>query len=244
MTQTNYDTDGRDTDGWDAGGRDADEWGQYRSLSTLAVVAFVLGICSLLTFASPLMLVVPLGAIATALLALKGISASAGNLSGAKLALFGLALAICFSAASFARVKLRDVILQRQADRVGRQWLSLAAEGRSEDMMQLMTKDAVDKLSPTDPAEQPMSFFGGVFANALMRQDPLVVGLTELAAADEMHLRLKEASIIAVANPPQAMFQYVAGRAESEQKDCTILLKRFPATELETVWLVDSWKLE
>jgi len=244
MTLTNDHTNDAESGGWSVDGRDADEWGQYRSLSSLAVVAFVLGLCSLLTFVSPLMLVVPLAAVAAALLALKGISASAGSLSGGKLALVGLTLAICFSTASFARLKIRDRILQQQADRVGRQWLALAAQGRSEDMLPLMSKAAVDKLSPTEPAQQPMSFFGDVFAKALLRQDSLVVSLSNLGTADEIRLRLKETGTLAEATPPQAFFHYVAGMAESEQAECSIVLKRFQVGELETAWLVDSWQLE
>jgi len=223
---------------------DADEWGQYRSLSTLAVVAFVLGLCSLLAFVSPLMLVVPLAAVATALLALKGIAASEGGLSGAKLARLGLALAILFTVASFARVKIRDVLLQRQADRAGRQWLSLAAQSRSEDMLELMTKAAAGKLLPTNTAQQQTSFFGGIFAIAMMRQDPLVVRLSELRGTGEIRLELKDASIVATGQPPEAFFRYIAGNAESEQQDCLMVLKRFQASDSETIWLIDSWALE
>ncbi len=223
---------------------DADEWGQYSSLSTLAVVAFVLGLCSAVMFASPLMVVVPLAAVATALVALKGIAASAGGLSGARLAYWGLALAIVFGVASVTRVKVREVILQRQADHVGRQWLSLAAEGRAEEMLQLMSRSAVEKLTPAVEPGQPMPFFAGILASALIRQEPLVVSLMELQEAGKGRYQLSDSSINAAGVLPQAVFRYIAGSAGAEQKTCLMVLKRFRAPNLEAMWMVDSWSLE
>ncbi len=223
---------------------DADEWGQYRSLSVLAVVAFVLGLCSIVMFVGPLLVVVPLAAVATALLALKGIAASGGGLSGARLAWWGLALAIVFGVASFSRVKVRDILMQRQADRVGRQWLSMAAEGRAEDMLQLMTRGAVDKLTPAVAPGQPMPFFGGILASALVRQDPLILSLKELQATGDSRLHLQDSSIDVAGNPPQAVFRYVAGKSGSEQQSYLMVLKRYRASGLQAIWLIDSWKLE
>lgn len=227
----------------DTRGYDADELGEYRSLSTLAVVALGLGIGSALTFASPLMLVVPLAAVGAALLALRAIAASGGGLTGARLARLGLALAILFTVAAFARVKVRNMLLQAQVDRVGRQWLTLAAQSRSEEMLELMTRAAVDKVSPTESGNQPLSFFGGMFATAMMRQDPLVVSLSERLEDDTLRLRLTEAEVFAGAKPPQAAIRYAAGIAE-EAVECLLVFKRFQASDQATVWLVDSWKLE
>jgi len=222
----------------------ADEWGQYRSLSTLAVVALVLGLCSVVAFASPLMGVVPLVAAATALLALKGISASEGGLSGARLARWGLALAILFGVASITRGKVAEMILQRQADRVGRQWLSMAAEGRAESMLELMTKDALDKISPAVEAGQPMPFFGEILASALIRQDPLVVELMELRKTGDIRFQLEDSGVIAASNPPQAFLRYATNSANSEPRFGSMVLKRFQASKTEEVWLVDSWEFE
>jgi len=232
-----------ETNAYEASSYDADQWGQYRSLSTLAVVAFVLGLCSAAMFAGPLLVVVPLAAVATALLALKGIAASEGGLSGARLAWWGLAFAIVFSVASFARVQVRDQILQRQADQLGQQWLALAAEGRAEDMLQLMTRTAAEKLTPAVEPGQAMSFFGGILASALIRQDPLVVSLMELREGGENKLPIIDASIEIASKPPRAVFRYAVSKADPQQT-CLMVLKRFQAPGQEAVWLVDSWLLE
>ncbi len=222
---------------------DADEWGQYRSLSSLAVVAFVLGVGSLLMFVSPLLMVVPLAAVATALLALKGIAASDGGLSGAKLARWGLALAILCSVASYARVKFSDVLMQRQADRVARQWLTLAAEGNAESMLELMSKSAIEKLTPAVAPDQPMPFFGYILASALIRHDPLTLGLAELQSEDgSLRLKLADAGLLK-GSPTQASLRYVANQSKAKPLTCLLALKRF-ASPAGSLWLVDSWALE
>jgi hypothetical protein len=244
-TETNNTEANFEADSADASGYDADEWGQYRSLSTLSVVAFVLGLCSIVTFASPLMLVFPLAAAATALLALQGISASEGSLSGARLARWGMALAIVFGVASYARVQIRDLLMQRQAERVARQWLDLAADGKAETMMDLMSRAAVEKVSPSEQASQPApSFFSGMLASALLRQDPLVVGLSELRDAGEIRFRLADSQVIAAAKPPKTFLRFTAASSGAEQRECTMELKRFRATEEQRIWLVDSWELK
>lgn len=242
---TSSDDPGDDTRSLDATGYNADELGQYRSLSTQAVIAFVLGICSVATFAGPLLVVVPLAAAATALLALKSIASSEGGLSGARLARWGLALAILFSVAAIARVKVRDTLLQRQADQVGRQWLSLAAEGRTEEMLEMMTKAAIDKVAPASGAAQ-LSFFGNVLGSAILRQDPLVVSLNELQETGQANIQLSDASVTDASMPPQAVFRYTMSGSDRslEQKQCLLVLKRFRTSSINVIWLIDSWKLE
>ncbi len=242
-TPTSSDTRDDDTRSLDTTGYNADELGQYRSLSTLAVIAFVLGLCSAAMFAGPLMVVVPLAAVAAALLALKGIASSEGGVSGAWLARWGLALAIFFSVASAAHIKVRDNLLQRQADDVGRQWLSLAAEGRSEEMLELMTEVAIDKVAPASGAGQ-MSVFGSIFSSALLRQDPLVVKLNDLQEVVAASFRLTDASVSIKSRPPQAVFRYTASCPGQEQQLCLLVLKRYRNADLNVIWLVDSWTLE
>lgn len=226
-----------------ASSHDADEWGQYRSLSSLAVVAFLLGVGSLLMFVSPLLMVVPLAAVATALLALKGIAASDGGLSGAKLAHWGLALAILCSVASYARVKFSDVLLQRQADRVARQWLALAADGNAESMLEMMSRGALEKLTPAVAPGQPMPFFGKILASALIRHDPVVLGMSKLQGG-EGSLRLKLANVgLLKEDQLQASLRYVASNLKAEPVVCLLALKRLTSLA-GNVWQVDSWALE
>jgi hypothetical protein len=66
---------------------------QYRSLSALAVVAFLLGILSLLALLSPILWVVPLCAVAVGAIALRAIYQDSQK-SGERLAKIGLLLAL------------------------------------------------------------------------------------------------------------------------------------------------------
>ncbi len=222
---------------------DADEWGQYRSLSTLSVIALLLGLCSALAFVSPLMFVVPLAAVAAALLAWKRIVSSDGNLSGSRLACAGLALAVLFASASLARVQFRDRIMRGQADSVAQQWLSFAAKGSAEQMLELMTKEASEKISPAAAPGQPTSFFGGMLASALLRQDPLVVGLKQQDGGVP-RFRLQDAEVVTESNPPQAVFRYLADTGAEAPQTCLLVLKRYRASKAEYTWLIDSWAVE
>ena len=119
--------------------RDVDELGQYRSLSTLAVMAFLLGLVSMLTFITPSLVVIPLTAMAVAALALTRIHSSAGALTGGWLARTGLVLAIVFAVAAFSRVSLRDHLSIQLAEAAARQWLSAVSTGQTEEALKMMT---------------------------------------------------------------------------------------------------------
>lgn len=95
----------------------ADELGPYQAISLMSVLALLLGlISSSATFLSPMLLVVPLLAVAVALLALAKINAPNSGLSGARLARAGLALAILFGVASCARLAVSNLLENRQAE--------------------------------------------------------------------------------------------------------------------------------
>ncbi len=224
---------------------DADELGQYRSLSSLAVVSVVLGAFSALTFASPMLIVVPLAAAGTALLALRSIATSGGGLSGTRLALVGLTLAVMFGVAAFARVVVRDSLLERQVDQVCQQWLGLASDGQVDEMLVLMSKQAADRLKPAVEVAQPDSIFGGMLTSALMRQDPLVVALTTISESGELKFEIRDSQILATISPAQAQVRYAVSTAESDTSaTCQIVLKRFRTGDNEFEWFVDGWTLE
>ncbi len=233
-----------DPSSYDASSYDADELGQYRSLSTLAVVALVLGICSLVAFTSPLLIVVPLSAGASGLLALQGIAASEGGLTGGRLARCGLALAVFFAVGSLTRTKVHEAILRGQADRVARLWLAKAADGRTEGMLEWMAQAAAEKLTPSVEPGQPMPNFGNILASALMRQDPYVLSLRKLRDQGEFHLKLQDAQVFAQSKNPIANFRYVVSRADADQETYVIRLKRHQMPAQKQVWLVESWTLD
>lgn len=223
---------------------DADELGQYRSLSSMAVVSFLLGLCSFLMLASPVLVVVPLAAIAMALLAMRGIANSDGGLTGTRLALSGIGLAVLFGVAAYARVAVRDELMQQQVEQASEQWLGMAADGDVDAMLEFMTKPAADKLKPAVEVAQPGSIFGDMLNSALMRQDPLVVALTGLKEGGALEFRVTDVQVFATSQPAQGLIKYVVANPNGDEIVCSMGLKRFKASQNTRVWLIDSWQLE
>ena len=86
----------------------ADEDAAYRTLSILSVVSLILGVAAPLAFFAPLLLVIPLAGIATALLAIRHIALSEGALMGRAAALVGLVLSVGCISAAFTRTALTE----------------------------------------------------------------------------------------------------------------------------------------
>ena len=99
----------------------------YRRLSSLAVVAFVLGLLSVTAFISPYFFIFPVAAIGACLAAFNAVQRSDGTLTGKRLAAAGLALAVALTAAAQTRVVVRDRIYRREAAAAAAQWLDLLA---------------------------------------------------------------------------------------------------------------------
>ena len=82
----------------------ADDYRQYRALSSLAVISLVAGVLSLLVFVDWMLAVVPLVGIAAGVLALRQIRSSPDAYTGEHLALAGTMLAALFWTAGWSRL--------------------------------------------------------------------------------------------------------------------------------------------
>jgi hypothetical protein len=128
-----------------------EEIGSYRSLSALAVLSFVLGLLSIISFAPSwfFVLVFPPAAIVLGILAFRQISAAPEVYTGARLARFGIVLAaICAVGSIAAKVQnSRRIVSQgrivadrfvnklRAGDTEGAFWLKVPREGRASFLM-------------------------------------------------------------------------------------------------------------
>jgi hypothetical protein len=101
----------------------------YRDVSRAAVAALVLGIAAPLVLVSPLLAVVPLLAILFALIALRGIRASGGQLVGWLPAVIGLCLALFSLGANASWSLSRRAYLETQSRRFADEWLAILARG-------------------------------------------------------------------------------------------------------------------
>ncbi len=124
--------------------------GEYQSLSPLAAIALALGLLSPLALVTPLLLAIPAAAAGAALLALAKIRSSDRALTGARIARFGLALAIVFAVATFVRDPVRNALMQRQTAAVAQQWLTLLATGEIEKSLDLLGGRAIQSLGPPE----------------------------------------------------------------------------------------------
>lgn len=171
--------------------RSADELGQYRSMSTLAVAAFLLGLGSVLTFVTPMLVAIPLTAIAIAGLALAKIHSSGGSLTGSWLARAGLVLAIIFAVAAYAHVYVRDSLSIRHADVAAQKWLASVSAGRMEEALETMTPSALMKLRPPAGGRNvPPPPFDRDVAVEILRQDPLIHVVEPASASKGVVFRL------------------------------------------------------
>jgi hypothetical protein len=224
--------------------RDADELGQYRSLSTLAVAACILGLASgLAVIAAPLG-VVPLTAAAIAALALARIRSSRGALTGGWLARVGLVLAIVFAVAAFSRVYLRDGLSIRLAEATARQWLSAVTTGKIEQALELMAPAGLMKLQlPPEDQNSPPPPFDPIVAIDILRQDPLLHALEPATETSEVSFSLVKATFFGGARAVQVGCRFEAAETHVEQVELRLVLQRMVSPGDEVVWLVESWEL-
>jgi hypothetical protein len=148
---------------------------KYSQLAPLAVIAFLLGVASLLAFIGPLFYLVPIAAVGVALVALGKISRSDGVLSGAQLARFGIAVATICLVASLVRGGVRDRMLKGQAAETSLRWLQMMAAGDVGAARDLLSSDGAGSLVRRDPGgEQPPVEELERMARERLQADPLV----------------------------------------------------------------------
>jgi hypothetical protein len=102
---------------------------QYRSVSVAAVFALVLGLLSPLAVLHPVLWAVPLAGIVVGLFALFQLRSGAGQLTGRRAAVWGLALCAVFGAAGPARYLSRQSLVRREARQMADQWLGYLRAG-------------------------------------------------------------------------------------------------------------------
>lgn len=221
-----------------------DELGQYRSLSTLAVAAFVLGLLSPLAFVGPLLLAVPLTAIAIACLALMRIHATGDSLTGRPLALVAITLAVLFAVASLTHVFVRDTLSIRLANESARRWLSLVSAGQFDEALELMTPAALmDLQPPLETRDAPRPPFDRAKAVEILGDQPLPHALEPAQEGTEVQFHCHQEQYLSSERDPQVGCMFQASGAQAELVTGSLVLTRSVSPQGEVVWLIHSWKL-
>ena len=221
----------------------ADELGQYRAVSALAVTSAILAFASPLAFVSPLLLVVPIAAGATALLALSRIAAAGSNIVGAGIARLALAIAIVVGVASVVRLRARDEIFIRQSAASAEQWLQLVSTLRVDDAVRMMTRRAASQLQPATITPQIAAAFDDSLVSGVFATEPLVRKLVELRGKNELDFRLVDSAIASAAGQVQVGLQFSAKSPGLEPVALSLSLEKSRNPKASTTWQVDAWQL-
>ena len=118
----------------------------YRAVSRSAVAASLLGIASPLVLVSPLLAVIPLAAIVTAVVGLRNVVASGGQLVGRRPALIGLCLAMFSLGCGLGWTLSRQARIESQARKFADEWLAIVASGEHQRAHQM-------RLTPMERAQ-------------------------------------------------------------------------------------------
>jgi hypothetical protein len=117
----------------------------YRAVSGWAIAALLLGLASASAVAGPVLLVVPLAAIAVALVAMRRIGTSEGGLIGRNVALLGLLLAVLFAVAGTTRTLTRQIWLQQRGQRFAEGFVQLLQQNKPHAAHQLTVEPGLRK---------------------------------------------------------------------------------------------------
>lgn len=149
---------------------------EYRPLSVLCVVALLAGLASPLSLAHPLLVVVPLAAAVLALLALRSLATAAQPMTGQRLAVAGLCLAMLFFGWGIAKRLHHRAVVRASAREFAEDWLRVLAAGDRTRAHQLHVAREF-RVDPHAPIEQlyetkedAMSDMGSFFASPAIQK--------------------------------------------------------------------------
>lgn len=127
----------------------------YRSVSRLAVSAFVLGLLAPLSLGHPLLFAVPWIGLIVSWRALHNITRPNSSASGYGLAVTGLILAIVFGSWAPSKFIVEHVILSRQARQFAERWIDLVRNGKLQDAHRWM----LAPIQRPDPSMPTQNFY-------------------------------------------------------------------------------------
>lgn len=110
---------------------DVQAMAEYRSVSALALLSAVLGVCSLAALVNDGLLVIPLLGTICAILALRRIAASEGQLAGRTPALVGLSLSLVLGVGIYAHRMTTERLVAAEAQKWALDWCDLLLAGKT-----------------------------------------------------------------------------------------------------------------
>ncbi len=147
---------------------------EYRSVSGLAVLAAVLGVCSLLALVDRGLLVVPLLGVVCGLLALRRIAASEGQLAGRAVAMVGLALSLVIGTGVYVRGLTLERLVAAEAQQWALQWCDLIRDGQTLTALELKNPPEARRPFDDSLAEYYETNDAAIEAYQLFREHPVI----------------------------------------------------------------------
>lgn len=223
----------------------ADELGQYKSLSSTAVMALCLGLSSPLILASSVLTILALAGIAVAILALVRISASGGALTGAGLAKAGLALSVLSLFVPVSKDFVRDAMAQEQARQVAESWLSSIVAGEGEVAARLVLPRTLYEMTvrPSAPGASSAPSYTPADGIASFLNDRQVKQLASLDSSDSFAFEPSRTEHIWNPRTPQVLCYFSFKSEGQDERICSILLERHGTPAGSKLWLVKQWNV-
>jgi hypothetical protein len=128
------------------------QYEDYRSVSRLAVSAFVLGLLAPLSLMHPLLFSVPWIGLIVSWRALHNITQPSSSDSGYVLAISGLVLTLVFGSWAPAKLTVEHVVLSRQARQFSERWIDLVRSGKLQDAHRWMLAP-IQRPDPSMPTQ-------------------------------------------------------------------------------------------
>ena len=227
---------------------DADELVSYRSLSNLAILAFVLGVLSPLALVAPLLSVIPLAGLGVALLAIRKISVQPGVLTGMTLAKVALFLCVFSLVVAPTKSMVSAYFYRQQADLVARDWLQTIAKGDLENAVGKLTATAYKGLlsseaAATHPALREKNQPGPTSAIESLGKDALVKMLRNQAQGGPLKLKALSMKVDTSRSQPVVAFEYQIN-AEGDSTPFMVYCIRADHPSLGQIWQIEAWKAD
>jgi hypothetical protein len=128
------------------------QYEDYRSVSRLAVCAFVLGLLAPLSLMHPLLFAVPWIGLIVSWRALHNVTQPSSSDSGYVLAISGLVLALVFGSWAPAKLTVEHFVLSRQARQFSERWIDLVRSGKLQDAHRWMLAP-IQRPDPSMPTQ-------------------------------------------------------------------------------------------
>lgn len=222
----------------------ADELGQYRSLSPLAVLALLLGLAAPLVLTTPVLSIIPVAGIAVAIIALVKIHTAEGSLTGSFMAKAGLALCVCSLMLPQAKNYIRDSLALESSSAVAEQWIANICEGKEEvSALMVLPKTLYDiTIQPSSrnpPGNQIYSIEDGI---AKFKKDFEVAEIAKQENSESFTLDPAMTIYVWKAKSPEVLLHYnFTEEGKKTPNLCKILLERRPTEQGTDLWFVKRW---